>query len=363
MAITPCVSVLRDPRQLGGPWPASRREFWVPDQVPARLPIEHNVCIKGIERVTTESNAPSNRVECTSKKQTSKPTPLLFLSPSTLYREHTIHNDDEEQLRNFRENPIGNSLDGFHDDVKNNVRKGLTFGRNAWLPPNRVHRRLILSKYGISIEYGASSKLACTAWPTLRKKAGILHRDISLGNLKVSKEDDRGFLIDLDHAVKEVHLQGSERMVGILTFMANGALEGKRHWFMHDLESFFWVLFWIRIHHGGMGEDLSHDLRDLYKWWHYESASWVANVKLGLVALEERFTRKVNEQIGPRHASLAPALNELQQVVFFEDEEQRLLRGREDENLYALMKEILRRDRGDVIIEDAAKDGEKVLVR
>lgn len=256
------------------------------------------------------------------------------------------------------------------DDVKNNVRKGLTFGRNAWLPPNRVHRRLILSKYGISIEYGASSKLACTALADciegheqLRKKAGILHRDISLGNLKVSKEDDRGFLIDLDHAVKEEHLQGSERMVSIPTFMANGALEGKQHWFMHDLESFFWVLFWIRIHHGGMGEDLSHDLRDLYKWWHYESASWVANVKLGLVALEERFTRKVNEQIGPRHASLAPALNELQQVVFFEDEEQRLLRGREDENLYALMKEILRRDRGDVIIENAVKDGEKVLVR
>lgn len=123
MAITPCVSVLRDPRQLGGPWPASRREFWVPDQVPARLPIEHNVCIKEIKRVTTESNAPSNRVERTSKCSRNRMLkienkqanlllfcfclhPLYIVSiPSTMM--------DEELLRIVRESPIGNSLDGF----------------------------------------------------------------------------------------------------------------------------------------------------------------------------------------------------------------------------------------------------------
>lgn len=33
--------------------------------------------------------------------------------------------------------------------------------------------------------------------------------------------------------------------------MAIGLLLGEGHSFMHDLESFFWVLFWICIHHNG----------------------------------------------------------------------------------------------------------------
>jgi hypothetical protein len=33
--------------------------------------------------------------------------------------------------------------------------------------------------------------------------------------------------------------------------MAVGLLLGERHNFNHDLESFFWVLFWICIHYNG----------------------------------------------------------------------------------------------------------------
>ena len=36
--------------------------------------------------------------------------------------------------------------------------------------------------------------------------------------------------------------------------MAIGALLGEPHSFMHDLESFFWVLFWICIHYDGLDE-------------------------------------------------------------------------------------------------------------
>jgi len=35
--------------------------------------------------------------------------------------------------------------------------------------------------------------------------------------------------------------------------MAIRALLSEQHLFMHDLESFFWVLFWICIHYDGPG--------------------------------------------------------------------------------------------------------------
>ncbi|VTT78606.1 unnamed protein product [Fusarium fujikuroi] len=55
------------------------------------------------------------------------------------------------------------------------------------------------------------------------------------------------FLIDLDLAIKESRevASGAQGIIGTRAFMAIGALLGEQHSFMHDLESFFWVLFWI----------------------------------------------------------------------------------------------------------------------
>ena len=113
--------------------------------------------------------------------------------------------------------------------------------------PNRVHRRVILSDYGIPI-YKASSREAVLAaladciegHESLRRKAGLLHRDISIGNLMVGK-DNRGFLIDLDLAIKEqlVGASGAKGKTGTRAFMAIRALLGEHHSFIHDLESFF----------------------------------------------------------------------------------------------------------------------------
>ena len=128
--------------------------------------------------------------------------------------------------------------------------------------PNRVHRRVILSDWGIPI-YKAGSREALLAaladciegHESLRQKAGLLHRDISIGNLMISK-DNGGFLIDLDLSIKEqrISVSGAKGKTGTRAFMAIGALLGEQHSFMHDLESFFWVLFWICIHCGGPGE-------------------------------------------------------------------------------------------------------------
>ena len=65
-------------------------------------------------------------------------------------------------------------------------------------------------------------------------------------------------MVDLDLAIKEqrVGVSGAKGKTATRTFMAIGALLGEQHSFMHGLESFFWVLFWICIHCGGPGEGI-----------------------------------------------------------------------------------------------------------
>ncbi|KAH8745107.1 hypothetical protein F5883DRAFT_363153, partial [Diaporthe sp. PMI_573] len=74
-------------------------------------------------------------------------------------------------------------------------------------------------------------------------------------------EDDnnpswRSFLINLDFGIREMREEPSDARVKICTgaFTAIGVLLGEQHSFMHDLESFFWVLFWIYIHYNGPKE-------------------------------------------------------------------------------------------------------------
>jgi hypothetical protein len=66
-------------------------------------------------------------------------------------------------------------------------------------------------------------------------------------------------LIDLDLAIKEEQSASHSEArgkVGTRAFMAIGALLGEQRSFTHDLESFFWVLFWICIHYDGSGKEV-----------------------------------------------------------------------------------------------------------
>lgn len=60
----------------------------------------------------------------------------------------------------------------------------------------------------------------------------------------IEQEDD-GFLIDLDLAVRldDNTASGTSSKIGTKVFMVIGALKGEHHNSMHDLKSFFWVLF------------------------------------------------------------------------------------------------------------------------
>ncbi|KAF8430822.1 hypothetical protein BGX38DRAFT_1277603 [Terfezia claveryi] len=107
---------------------------------------------------------------------------------------------------------------------------------------------------------------------SLFESAGILHRDVSPGNIMLSKyrsrniesgsgivssEAPHGFLIDLDlakyvgpiQATADSTSKSMRRRTGTMLFMAIEILQGTclRHSWRHDLESFFYVFIWLCV--------------------------------------------------------------------------------------------------------------------
>ncbi|KAI5456214.1 kinase-like domain-containing protein, partial [Mariannaea sp. PMI_226] len=191
--------------------------------------------------------------------------------------------------------------------------------------PNQVHRRVILCNYGKPIYRARSRKgllvalEGCIDGHESLHKAGLLHRDISINNLMINEDDNnpswRSFLIDLDLAIKESRTEASrsEGKTGTRAFMAIGALLGGQHSFMHDLESFFWVLFWICIHYNGPAEE-KVVLR--FDKWNYVDTEELAGIKLGISADEHIFLKTTEERFTEYYKSFVPWTNRLRKVVF-----------------------------------------------
>lgn len=77
------------------------------------------------------------------------------------------------------------------------------------------------------------------------------------------------FLIDLALAVNQQRQQSSRTRgkTGREAFMAIWLLLREKHSFMHDLESFCQVLFWIRIHYSG--PDKGSKVVSRFDKWNY----------------------------------------------------------------------------------------------
>ncbi|KAJ7105423.1 hypothetical protein C8R43DRAFT_1243997 [Mycena crocata] len=103
-------------------------------------------------------------------------------------------------------------------------------------------------------------------------EAGVLHRDVSVGNILLDEHDLLGFLHDFDYS--EFTPEGWKRfrrlfpdtpnididknlkdMTGTYPFLAIDLLRGRErnvavyHECKHDLESFYWILMWILLRH------------------------------------------------------------------------------------------------------------------
>ncbi|KOC17685.1 hypothetical protein AFLA70_482g000711 [Aspergillus flavus AF70] len=212
---------------------------------------------------------------------------------------------------------------------------------------DRVHRRVVVKDYGIPI-YRASSRVSLLralencieGYQSLHTKAGLLQGDVSTGNLilneDVGNQSWSAFLIDLDLSI-ENHRErpsGARGKTGTRAFMAIGLLLGEQHSFRHDLESFFWVLFWICIHYNGLGQEVAPTDFDC---WNYEDDRKLARSKQGIVADEEDFVKIASELFSPYYQALVPWVNRLRRVVFPGG----MRRKDDDTHLYGQMKNIL----------------------
>lgn len=148
--------------------------------------------------------------------------------------------------------------------------------------------------------------------------------------------EDDGFLIDLDLAIKIDRSSASEApsKTGTKVFMAIGALYGEEHSFMHDLESFFWVLFWVCIHCTGPGGQ-----RRLSKFQarNFKITENLAKIKTGSVLEEDKFRKEVEGNVTTYCKPLIPCIEELRKVVFPKGKQWL----KEDRQLYSRMKSIL----------------------
>ncbi|KFZ02079.1 hypothetical protein V500_00447 [Pseudogymnoascus sp. VKM F-4518 (FW-2643)] len=222
---------------------------------------------------------------------------------------------------------------------------------------NRIRRRVIVRDYGTPI-YKASSCVAMIAalegciegYESLHDRGSMLQRDVSIGNLMMNEDVDNpswpSFLIDLDLAIRSEREEpsGARSKTGTRAFMAIGVLLGEKHSFMHDLESFFWVLLWICIHYNGPTEKPTVVHR--FDKWNFSDTEELAESKKGAVVHEGDFKRMIEENIRPYYKSLQPWLNRLRKVVFPNG-------GRwekEDRGLYSRMKEVLRETQRDLDI-------------
>ncbi|KAI0273338.1 hypothetical protein BC834DRAFT_203931 [Gloeopeniophorella convolvens] len=140
-----------------------------------------------------------------------------------------------------------------------------------------VHYRLVLKTLGRPLNHFKSTRQLCkvmrdaiVAHDEAYRKTSILHRDISAGNILITRSG-RGILIDWDLSKKvTTDEEGKPRRVsrtGTWQFISTGLLMDplhKSHELLDDLESFFWVLLY-QIVRFRASEDMRVNLLDSVK--------------------------------------------------------------------------------------------------
>ncbi|KAE8151976.1 hypothetical protein BDV25DRAFT_80775 [Aspergillus avenaceus] len=225
--------------------------------------------------------------------------------------------------------------------------------RNPFLE-NRVHRRVVIRDYGKPIYKASSCASMLSAledcvdgYQSLHTTVGLLQGDISTGNLMMNEEDGnpswRAFLIDLDLAIKEDRTEpsGAHGKNGTRAFMAIGLLLGEAHSFMHDMESLFWVLFWICIHYDGPDKD-GRVVPEFDKW-NFATMKELAQLKKGTITDEGDFIEIAGENFTSYHQPLIPWVNRLRKVVFSGGGRWK----KEDRAIYTQIKDVFRKAQND----------------
>jgi hypothetical protein len=109
---------------------------------------------------------------------------------------------------------------------------------------------------------------------------------------------------------------------------------------MHNLKSFFWVLFWICIHYDGQQEITVLRLES----WNYLNAKDLAGVKKGFIDDEPDFLETAEELFTPYYRPMISCVNSLRRKVFPNNKRWR----HPSPQLYFDMKEVLREARNEL---------------
>jgi len=131
----------------------------------------------------------------------------------------------------------------------------------------------------------------------------------------------------------------SSSIAGTKIFMAIGALLGEPYSFMHDLESFFWVLFWICIHYDGLDEKgkVRRRIVPKYEKWNYADVGELAEWKKGVIDDESDFDDIIEQHFTAHYKPLARCVRELRKEVFPNNRRWKT----EDKRLYSAMEAVL----------------------
>jgi hypothetical protein len=131
---------------------------------------------------------------------------------------------------------------------------------------------------------------------------------------------------------------------GTRPFKAIGVLLGEENSLMHDLESFFWVLFWICIYHEG--STIKHRIVLRFEKWWYMDKEELVKKKQEVVRDEDEFLRTARENFTTYHQPLIPWLNRLRKMVFPGG----ATWNGPDKRLYHYMEEILKEAQTDPMV-------------
>ncbi|KAH8998184.1 hypothetical protein EDB92DRAFT_1337114 [Lactarius akahatsu] len=141
-----------------------------------------------------------------------------------------------------------------------------------------VHYRLVLETLGEPLHTFKSTRELCevlrnaiTAHTVAYERVGILHRDVSAGNILIT-EGRSGILIDWDLSKKVVKDRSEKKRqhsrTGTWQFISIARLRNpsmRPHEVSDDLESFFWVLLYMVVKCRSVGKiDLSQDMQSVF---------------------------------------------------------------------------------------------------
>ncbi|OAR00093.1 hypothetical protein LLEC1_01077 [Akanthomyces lecanii] len=153
---------------------------------------------------------------------------------------------------------------------------------------------------------------------SLYMDAGLLHGDISPGNMIIADKPDagqpRGMLIDLELATPRDPAPERDTSVicGTKSYMAIGYMQDEAKTYRHDLESFFYVFLWMVIgdRHGNVPEE------SRLRGWEDEGRSWFRLALQKLSDMEADHFQHIVDEIPPAFATLKGLAETLRALLF-----------------------------------------------